>query len=86
MALSPQQAINAKCKDCIYDEHNGGTWRDQTEDCTVISCPLYELRPVSAATKRKRSEERFNALSIEEQTVEQERRKAIGERLGKRIA
>ena len=82
---SPQQAINAKCKDCIYDEHNGGTWREQTEGCTVKSCPLFELRPVSAATKKQRSEDRFNALSIEEQSIEQAKRKAIGERLGKRI-
>lgn len=75
MALSPQQAINAKCKDCIYDEHNGGTWRDQTEACTVKSCPLYDLRPVSAATKRKRSEERFNSLS------ETEKSKVLADRL-----
>ena len=86
MALSPQQAINAKCKDCIYDEHNGGTWRDQTEACTVKSCPLYDLRPVSLATKRKRSEERFNALSESEKLIEISKRKEIGERLGKRIA
>jgi len=83
---TPQQAINAKCKDCIYDDQAGGTWREQTEGCEISSCPLYELRPVSAATKKQRSEERFNALSESEKLLEIEKRKAIGERLGKRIA
>jgi hypothetical protein len=84
--MTPQQAINAKCKECIYDEHNGGTWKEQTEACTVSSCPLYDLRPVSLATKKKRSDERFNKLSDSEKQIEIEKRKAIGDRLRKRIA
>ena len=45
---SMRAAINAKCKECIYDAKATGTWRKQVEDCTSYQCPLYELRPVSA--------------------------------------
>lgn len=42
--------INAKCIECIYDDAGGagGTWRQQVEACSAPSCPLYEVRPVSA--------------------------------------
>ncbi|MGH7239626.1 MAG: hypothetical protein ACREHG_06120 [Candidatus Saccharimonadales bacterium] len=47
---SMRAAINAKCKECIYDPIAGnGTWRQQVEACTAHSCPLYELRPKSAS-------------------------------------
>ena len=40
--------INAHCKGCIYDANSGlGTWRQQVEGCTVKSCELYPVRPVS---------------------------------------
>ena len=45
---SMRRAINAKCKECIYDPIGGdGTWRAQVEACTVTGCPLYPLRPTS---------------------------------------
>ena len=41
-------AINAKCKECIYDGIGGtGNWRQQVEACTSPKCPLFPLRPVS---------------------------------------
>lgn len=44
-------AIDAKCKECIYDPIAGkGTWRQQVEACTSRSCPLYPVRPVSTAS------------------------------------
>ena len=47
---SMRRAINAKCKECIYDPIGGnGTWRQQVEACTAPDCPLYPLRPVSRA-------------------------------------
>ena len=47
---SMRRAINAKCKECIYDPIGGsGNWRQQVEACTVTGCPLYPLRPVSRA-------------------------------------
>lgn len=49
MAIGMRKAIDAKCKDCIYDPSAGlGSWRQQTEGCTSTACPLYHLRPVSA--------------------------------------
>ena len=40
-----RQAIDAMCKDCIYDELEPGRWRQQVAACTVTRCPLYALRP-----------------------------------------
>lgn len=41
-------AVDAKCKDCIYDPLSGlGTWRQQVEGCTSPQCPLYPIRPVA---------------------------------------
>ena len=49
---SMRRAINAKCRECIYDPIGGtGTWRAQVEACTVRDCPLYPLRPVSRSER-----------------------------------
>lgn len=47
---SLKKAIEMKCKECTYDPHAPGTWRDQTEQCTARTCPLWEVRPVTTAT------------------------------------
>ena len=44
---SMRAAINAMCRQCIYDPKGSGTWRQQVEACTSPNCPLYPLRPVS---------------------------------------
>ena len=42
------QAINAMCKQCIFDPIGGpGTWRQQVEACPSTQCPLWRFRPVS---------------------------------------
>ena len=51
--MSLRQAINEKCKDCIYDELAGGTWLKQVELCTCTDCPLYPVRPIPSASKPK---------------------------------
>jgi len=38
--------INEKCRDCIYDERNRGSWLAQVYLCTVEDCPLWDIRPV----------------------------------------
>ena len=43
--MTRQQAINAKCKDCIYDPLEFGTWRQQVERCELTDCSLWEYRP-----------------------------------------
>lgn len=51
---SLRKSIDAKCKDCTYDESNGlGTWRQQTELCTVTRCPLWLVRPMSSGVKKE---------------------------------
>ena len=52
-----RKAIDAKCKECIYDPYYEGTWREQVENCTSYSCPLYPLRPVRIAQKTAKNEE-----------------------------
>jgi hypothetical protein len=45
--LTRQQSINEFCKNCTYDPYAGGTWRQQTEACTITDCFLWAYRPVS---------------------------------------
>ena len=48
--MTRQQAIDAKCKDCIYDELDVGTWRQQIERCEITDCALWEYRPKSRSS------------------------------------
>jgi hypothetical protein len=47
---SLKKCVEQKCKDCTYDPLAGGTWREQTESCTVKTCPLWLVRPMTVAT------------------------------------
>jgi len=61
--MSLRKAINAKCKDCIYDPHSGsGNWRQQVEACAIKSCSLWPYRPKSSG-KRQRG---ANSASLEQ--------------------
>ena len=51
--MTRQQAINAKCKDCIYDPLDTGTCLKQTELCTMEDCSLYPYRPIPQGSKPK---------------------------------
>lgn len=46
---SMRAAINAKCKDCIYDPMPGnGNWRQQVDACkSEKTCALWPFRPRS---------------------------------------
>jgi hypothetical protein len=46
---SLRPAINAKCKDCIYDSCAPGTWREQVAQCSAIRCPLWPVRPAPSS-------------------------------------
>jgi hypothetical protein len=60
-------AVNAKCKECLYDPEilGLGNWRDQVEACSSPNCPLYPVRPISgrvaAERKAQRSSEQVEA-------------------------
>lgn len=48
--VSLRAAVNAKCRDCIYDPQSGlGNWRQQVTACTCARCPLFSVRPISGA-------------------------------------
>ena len=52
--MSLRKAVNAKCRECIYDPNSGqGTWRKQVEDCTSPLCPLFPYRPVTIQNSTK---------------------------------
>jgi len=48
---SLRKSVDAKCKDCAYDEEDRGTWRQQVTACTATECPLWPHRPLSKPTK-----------------------------------
>ena len=43
--------INAKCIECLYDPLGEGNWRQQVQNCTSLTCPLYPVRPISTPRK-----------------------------------
>ena len=45
--MTRQKAIEEKCRECIYDELDEGTWRMQVEQCQLTDCALYPYRPKS---------------------------------------
>jgi hypothetical protein len=47
---SLKKAVEAKCKDCTYDQAAPGTWREQVEQCRVTKCALWPVRPMTVAT------------------------------------
>ncbi len=50
---SLRKAINAKCRECLYDADavGLGPWRMQVEACTSPECPLFEVRPRNRCRK-----------------------------------
>lgn len=61
--MTRQQAISAKCTDCIYDSANKGTRLAQIEECTVESCSLYEYRPVTRKTVAERMQKKKESMT-----------------------
>ena len=45
--MTRQKAIEEKCRECIYDELDEGTWRMQVEQCELTACALHPYRPKS---------------------------------------
>ena len=43
--MTRQEVINEKCKECIYDSEDSGTWKMQTEACELVDCALWDYRP-----------------------------------------
>ena len=49
--MSLRKAIDEKCKDCIYDPMQPGSWRKQVDRCRDVTCSLHPYRPRSYANK-----------------------------------
>ena len=52
--MSLRKPINQYCKSCTYDSAVAGTWRAQVGNCTVTSCPLWNVRPRPLSHTRKK--------------------------------
>jgi hypothetical protein len=63
---SLRKAIDAKCKECIYDPCQNGTWRQQVEACTSPSCPLFSVRPLPIANNSSNLVEKYGELAQNE--------------------
>jgi len=46
-----KEAIALKCKECIYDPLDEGTFLKQVFNCEITTCPLYPFRPVPRVRK-----------------------------------
>ena len=45
--MSLRKAINAKCKQCVYDPMDVGTAAQQIAACICRDCPLHKVRPIT---------------------------------------
>ena len=45
--VSLRASINDKCRSCVYDEVNVGSWLVQVTLCSCRDCPLFDVRPVT---------------------------------------
>ena len=73
MKTSPKRAIANHCKDCIYDSHCDGGWREQVEHCTITQCDLHEHRPLTAKTTRLQRENLLADLPPDQRSIVLER-------------
>lgn len=46
--MSLRNAINAKCRECIYDPLDKGSAAQQIACCMIHDCPLHPVRPITA--------------------------------------
>ena len=63
--LSLRQAVDAKCKDCIYDPGSGnGGWREQVAGCSSSNCPLHCVRPLPVKAKNPAAERKKDFAAV----------------------
>ena len=68
---SRRAAIEAKCRDCIYDPQARGTWRQQVTLCSCFDCPLWQFRPRSYRPVPERVRRYYN-VDDSQQTCEKQ--------------
>ncbi len=62
---SLRKAINDKCRSCIYDDANVGSWLVQVTLCSCRDCPLYEVRPVTKSPISKGTLKEYGVTGAE---------------------
>lgn len=66
---SRSDCIERKCKECIYDSSEKGTWRQQVQHCTSYDCPLFGVRPLPIVVNwQKRTQLSTNSDDLEDET------------------
>lgn len=46
---SMRKAVNAKCRECTYDQNDRGSAAQQIAVCIATDCPLHPIRPVTCS-------------------------------------
>ena len=68
--MSLRNAINLKCKDCIYDPEVEGGWKQQVSLCDLSDCSLWPYRPMARTSpqslKKTVSQCHFEVISSEQ--------------------
>lgn len=61
--VSLRKAINVKCRECVYDPYQKGTWRAQVKACTCYRCPLFAMRPLPTVENSPKLDEKTTELA-----------------------
>ena len=81
--VNRKQAIDAHCRDCIYDAQSIGTWRYQVEACTSLNCKLHQFRPLTKSTKETIKQKKYDKMSIEDKEKVDRKAQEVRERFSK---
>jgi hypothetical protein len=82
--MTKQEAINAKCKDCNYDNNDVGSWREQVESCKSTDCALWEYRPLTSGTIKANQEIKIQQMTPDELEKFRKKQNEARLRLGNR--
>lgn len=64
-SVSLRNAIDENCRNCIYDDKAEGTWRQQVTLCSVTSCAIYPVRPVTKSQIPESTLDYYNVTGAE---------------------
>ncbi len=70
-----RRRVNENCKACIYDPYAEGNWRQQVTMCTALSCPIWEIRPITSKTADPLPRNPMDDALVDASTIE----KGIGQ-------
>ena len=62
--MTRQEAIDAKCKECIYDPEEDGTWRQQVKACAIDTCALHPYRPMPYKVRNQPVEREYKTIEV----------------------